>query len=345
MSYAASSAYPLASLKFTCETVIGENRAPMVVKFSSRGPNPVVPELLKPDVVAPGQNILAAWKGDYVMQSGTSMACPHVAGVAALIKKKHPDWTPAMIRSALITTADTLDNTDRDILDTAVTAGGRGGTAATPFDTGAGHVRPQLAMDPGLVYDAGARDYVDFLCALNYTVQQLQRFAPDLANCTRTLPGGPAGLNYPSFVVVFGNGTDVRTLTRTVTAVSEKAETYTVSYALSTIGALDNHHSPRLVEDVPVLVATHHAIEFDPIVRLLDMLRHRPPAEPLNVWVADVYRGCCGRCRDEPSKSSGTTEPRPSQVSEKAKTYKVATPEQVKVIVTRTMLEFKKHME
>ncbi|CAN6212090.1 unnamed protein product [Urochloa humidicola] len=101
--------------------------------------------------------------------------------------------------------------------------------AATPFAAGAGHVRPQLAMDPGLVYDAGARDYVDFLCALNYNTEQLRRFAPDLATCARALPGGAAGLNYPSFVVVFDGRTDVRALTRTVTKVSEEeAETYSV---------------------------------------------------------------------------------------------------------------------
>jgi hypothetical protein len=158
------------------------------------------------------------------------MACPHVAGVAALIKKKHSDWTPAMIRSALITTAATLDNTGREIIDNAVFKG-RGITAATPFAAGAGHVRPQLAMDPGLVYDASARDFIDFLCALNYTTEQLRLFAPDMATCTRKLPGGPAGFNYPSFVVVFDGRTDVRTLTRTVTKVSEEAEIYEVTVA------------------------------------------------------------------------------------------------------------------
>ncbi|KAL6657758.1 hypothetical protein ACP70R_005538 [Stipagrostis hirtigluma subsp. patula] len=221
-TYMASTPHPEASFSFACETVIGESRAPMVVDFSSRGPNPVVHEILKPDIVAPGQSILAAWSGDadsYKMSSGTSMSCPHVAGVAALIKKRHPNWTPAMIRSALVTTAGTLDNTDREILDNAVFKG-RGVTAATPFAAGAGHVRPQLAMDPGLVYDAGAQDYIGFLCALNYTTEQLRRFAPDLATCTRTpLSGGPAGLNYPSFVVVFDGRADVRTLTRTVTKV------------------------------------------------------------------------------------------------------------------------------
>ncbi|GJN11316.1 hypothetical protein PR202_ga29497 [Eleusine coracana subsp. coracana] len=239
-AYMASTPYPVASFSFTCVAVIGKNRAPMVTGFSSRGPNPVVPELLKPDIIAPGVNILAAWTGwgapldkrnhYYRFLYGTSMACPHVAGVAALIKKKHGEWTPAMIRSALITTAALLDNTDREILDNAVIEGQQDATAATPFAAGAGHIRPQLAMDPGLVYDAGTRDYVDFLCALNYTMQQLRLFAPDMAACTSTkLPGGPSDLNYPSFVVIFNGRTNARTLTRTVTKVSEEAETYKVT--------------------------------------------------------------------------------------------------------------------
>ncbi|KAL6657719.1 hypothetical protein ACP70R_005499 [Stipagrostis hirtigluma subsp. patula] len=244
-AYMASTPYPVASFSFGCETVIAENRAPVVTGFSSRGPNPIVSELLKPDVVAPGVNILAAWPGDvslsgqldgrradYNIISGTSMACPHVAGIAALIKKKYGGWTPAMIRSALMTTAGTLDNNDRDILDNGATDGRRDDVVvATPLVAGAGHVRPMLALDPGLVYDAGERDYVEFLCALNYTTEQMRRFVPGFAGCTRTLPGGPSGLNYPSFVVVFDSRTAVRTLTRTVTKVSEEAETYNVTVA------------------------------------------------------------------------------------------------------------------
>ncbi|OEL22745.1 Subtilisin-like protease SBT5.3 [Dichanthelium oligosanthes] len=160
------------------------------------------------------------------------MSCPHVAGIAALIKKKYPSWTRAMIRSALMTTAGMVDNRERGILDNGATVG-RTATdnvrVATPLVAGAGQVHPDLALDPGLVYDAGERDYVDFLCAMNYTAEQMRLFVPDFVKCTRMLAGGPAGLNYPSFVVAFDNRTDVRTLTRTVTKVSDEAETYSVN--------------------------------------------------------------------------------------------------------------------
>jgi subtilisin family serine protease len=73
------------------------------------------PEILQPDLTAPGIDILAAWtpvSGNlkdnrfraYSIDSGTSMAFPHATGVAAYVKSFHPDWSPAMIMSALITT-------------------------------------------------------------------------------------------------------------------------------------------------------------------------------------------------------------------------------------------------
>ncbi|KAF7058727.1 hypothetical protein CFC21_065726 [Triticum aestivum] len=244
--YMSSVAYPVASFNFTCDVrITGENRAPMVACFSSRGPNPIVPEILKPDVIAPGVNILAAWSGaaspsgsdmdarrvDYNILSGTSTACPHVAGVAALIKKRHGDWTPAMIRSALVTTAGPLDKDGRDIVDSG-SAIGAAVMGATPLAAGAGFVLPRLAMDPGLVYDAGTQDYVDFLCTLNYTVEQMRQFVPELSKCDRTIPGGVANLNYPSLVVVFDGRTRVRTLTRTVTMVSARPESYNVTVAV-----------------------------------------------------------------------------------------------------------------
>jgi hypothetical protein len=86
-------------------------------------------------------------------------------------------------------------------------------------------------MDPGLVYDAGTEDYIKFLCSLNYSANQVRRFLPDFTNCSTTLPGGVANLNYPSLVVVFSGINRVHTLTRTLTKVSVEPETYKVTVA------------------------------------------------------------------------------------------------------------------
>jgi hypothetical protein len=83
-----------------------------MTSFSSRGPNSVAEDIIKPDVTAPGMQILAgaspyADPGGKLFQSiaGTSMSSPHVAGLFALLKQAHPDWTAAMAKSALMTTA------------------------------------------------------------------------------------------------------------------------------------------------------------------------------------------------------------------------------------------------
>ena len=79
-----------------------------VTSWSSRGPT-ATPFLLKPDVVAPGLDILSAkMGGGYVLMSGTSMATPHVTGAAALVRQRHPDWTPEMIKTAFMQSARDL---------------------------------------------------------------------------------------------------------------------------------------------------------------------------------------------------------------------------------------------
>lgn len=92
----------------------------------------------------------------FALVSGTSMAAPHIAGIAALVKQKHPHWSPAAIKSALMTTSTTLDRAERP-LQAQQYSGSETMTLvpATPFDYGSGHVNPRAALDPGLVFDAG----------------------------------------------------------------------------------------------------------------------------------------------------------------------------------------------
>ncbi|KAA3479171.1 subtilisin-like protease SBT1.6 [Gossypium australe] len=193
-------------------TRLGVRPAPVVASFSARGPNPETPEILKPDVIAPGLNILAAWPDkvgpsgvssdsrntEFNILSGTSMACPHVSGLAALLKAAHPEWSPAVIKSALMTTAYTVDNRGETMLDES------NGNTSTVLDFGSGHVHPTKAMDPGLVYDITTMDYIDFLCNSNYTINNIRVLTRKNADCSGAKRAGHVGnLNYPSLSAVF----------------------------------------------------------------------------------------------------------------------------------------------
>ncbi|KAJ4788470.1 Subtilisin-like protease SBT1.7 [Rhynchospora pubera] len=236
LAYLNSTTRPTARLNFDGHTIIGKKRAPQVAVYSSRGPSYEVPELPKPDILAPGNNILAAWpsevplsddpidprRSDFNILSGTSMATPHVAGAAALLRHMHPTWSPAMLRSAMVTTALVLDNRDRTII------ANENSQDATPLAFGAGHVYPQAANDPGLVYDTGFEDYVKWLCKLNYTSKQMGSFVPSPVNCSDAHSDPNWDLNYPSFGVVFKNQTRQRVVRRrTLTKVSDLPENYT----------------------------------------------------------------------------------------------------------------------
>ncbi|PAN28979.1 hypothetical protein PAHAL_5G191400 [Panicum hallii] len=239
----------------------GVTPAPAMADFSSRGPNAVTPQILKPDITAPGVGVIAAYSGAvsptelpfddrrgvrYNVMSGTSMSCPHVTGIAGLLRTKYPTWSPAMIKSAIMTTATTVDKDGNPIQDET-------GAEATPFSYGSGHVNPVNALDPGLVYDTTLADYTNFLCSLKLTqnpVQDLQGNLPvglpvnysvpvnlllplfnaagEPCACSQGPYGRPEDMNYPSIAVTCLSGsTTVRRRLRNVGAPGEYRVTVT----------------------------------------------------------------------------------------------------------------------
>ena len=190
--------------------------APFTASFSSRGPLRASEDLLKPDLIAPGQDILAAVAPpgnagrDFDLYSGTSMSSPHVAGLAALLKGLHPDWSPMMIKSALMTTGyDVLDGPNTNPL--------------VIFRQGAGHVVPNSAANPGLVFDSGYNDWLAFICATQ--PQGLTSLCNSLWAAGYSKKAND--FNSPSIAISALPGST--TVTRTVTNVGPKS-TYNVSF-------------------------------------------------------------------------------------------------------------------
>ncbi|CAN0837714.1 unnamed protein product [Linum grandiflorum] len=206
---------------------VPDNSSPYVATFSSRGPNPITRDILKPDLTAPGVDILAAWseattvsghEGDtrivpFNIISGTSMSCPHATAAAAYVKSFHPTWSPAAIKSALMTTAHSVnvkDNIDAE------------------FGYGSGQINPIKAADPGLVYDAGEIDYVKLLCGQGYNATQLRLVTGDPSACSVSTNGTVWDLNYPSLALSSEKPRKsiTRVFHRTVTNVGSAVSTY-----------------------------------------------------------------------------------------------------------------------
>ena len=213
-TYAAT---PGATATINASTIVFDAPAPFTASFSSRGPLLAGGgDMLKPDVIAPGQDILAAVAPpgnagrDFNLLSGTSMSSPHVAGLAALLMHKHPDWSPMAVKSALMTSAS-------DVLD------GPNTNPLVIFRQGAGHVRPNNAADPGLVYDSGFNDWLAFLCGTTTAVNP--------ASCTALKAAGfstdASDMNVASIAI--GDLAGVQTVKRQVTNVGSAAATYTAS--------------------------------------------------------------------------------------------------------------------
>ncbi|KAJ1439568.1 Peptidase S8/S53 domain [Sesbania bispinosa] len=198
-SYARSSKTPQAEILKS--EIFEDGNAPLVASFSSRGPNPLISEILKPDISAPGVDIFASYspeaspsgspndkrKVKYNILSGTSMSCPHVAGISAYVKSFHPDWSPAAIKSAIMTTAQPLNGTYN---------------LTGEFAYGSGNVNPKQAIDPGLVYDISKEDYVQMLCNYGYDAKKIKQIAGGNSTChgasDRSLV---KDTNYPALVI------------------------------------------------------------------------------------------------------------------------------------------------
>ncbi|KAL7229648.1 hypothetical protein ACSBR2_008204 [Camellia fascicularis] len=179
--------------------------APNIVSFSSRGPNPISPNILKVN------NILKFYffddrQVDYYIISGTSMS--HATGAAANVKAAHPTWSPAAIKSVLMTRATIMDPSKNDHAE---------------FAYRSGHINPLKAVDPGLVFDATEADYVDFLC--NTTLVRL--VSGDSSTCPSNKPGKAWDLNYPSYALSLLDREKIKaSYPRTVTNVGSPNSTY-----------------------------------------------------------------------------------------------------------------------
>ncbi|CAH2079698.1 unnamed protein product [Thlaspi arvense] len=207
------------------KTLLGRPKATTVAGFSCRGPNSVSPAILKPDIVAPGVILLGAGVrdkpdrfGDFTIVQGTSLSTPIVAGVVTLLKALHPDWSPAALKSAIMTTAWKTDPSGDPIF-----AEGSPRKLADPFDYGAGLVNAERAKDPGLVYDLNLDDYIHYFCASGYNDTAITVLTGKQTKCSSPLPS-MLDFNYPAITIP-----DLEkevNLTRTVTNVGPVDSVY-----------------------------------------------------------------------------------------------------------------------
>ncbi|KAJ4964338.1 hypothetical protein NE237_024277 [Protea cynaroides] len=212
---------------------VNDLSAPTVVSFSSRGPNPITQDILKPDITAPGVEILAAYSPvsppsttsddsdtrsvKYSILSGTSMSCPHATGAAAYVKSFHPDWSASAIKSALMTTARSMNATTNPDAE---------------FAYGAGHIDPVKAVDPGLVYVAFKDDYIKFLCNIGWSATRISIISGDNNTCPESSRGTSIDLNYPSMAVNLPPSSTAFAINfpRRVTNVGSPNSTYKASF-------------------------------------------------------------------------------------------------------------------
>ncbi|KAM2294770.1 hypothetical protein ACFX1S_034646 [Malus domestica] len=239
------------------KTLVGQQISPEVAFFSSRGPNSLSPSILKPDIAAPGVNILASWSPArsqnqanpdiFKIESGTSMACPHISGIVALLKSIHPTWSPAAIKSALVTTASLEDEYGQSIV-----AEGAPHKQADPFDYGGGHVDPNKAIAPGLIYDIESSDYIRFLCSMGYNNTAISLVAGAKITCRKST-NFINNLNLPSITI------------------HELKQRTTVSRTVTNVGPVNSIYNARVITPAGVSVRVKPSIlSFNSTVNKLE---------------------------------------------------------------------------
>ncbi|KAJ3681594.1 hypothetical protein LUZ60_014167 [Juncus effusus] len=257
-------------------TILETPLAPVLASFSSRGPNFVDPNILKPDIIGPGLNILAAWPfligptspGSYFnMDSGTSMSTPHLSGIAALLKSAHPNWSPAMIKSAIMTTAYLNGNDGKPIADELL-------RPANIFSIGSGHVDPSKANNPGLVYDIKTNNYLNYLCGLNYSDAQVSTVLHRKVTCSGIRKISGLDLNLPSFVVQLNTNNSYIAYTKR---------------AVINVGAPNSKYTVKITMDDQVEVKVKpDALSF---TRVNETAEYTVVFKSSNLAVAKVYQG------------------------------------------------------
>nr|AID21619.1 At4g21323p-like protein [Arabidopsis halleri] len=207
------------------KTIFGERVASKVAKSSARGPSSFSPAILKPDIAAPGVTLLTPRiptdeDTSEFAYSGTSMATPVIAGIVALLKISHPNWSPAAIKSALVTTAMKTDPYGERL-----TVDGGNYKVADAFDYGGGLVNLEKATDPGLVYDMDINDYIHYLCSQAlYTDKKVSALTGNVTSKCPSSGSSILDLNVPSITIP-----DLKrnvTVTRSVTNVGPVKSVY-----------------------------------------------------------------------------------------------------------------------
>ncbi|KAI7993593.1 Subtilisin-like protease SBT1.2 [Camellia lanceoleosa] len=144
-------------------------------------------------------------RNDKIQAVLKASVCPQLMelllGITALLKSAHPDWSPAAIKSVIMTTADLANLASKPIVDERL-------LPANIFATGSGHVNPSRAINPGLVYDLKPNDYIPYLCGLNYTDQGIYLITKRAVKCSKVSKILEAQLNYPSFSITLCSGDD-----------------------------------------------------------------------------------------------------------------------------------------